>query len=160
MSLSQKIVAALDAQPDVGVLPCDVAVTDRGHRLTLRLTSSGPVGLAFDSLDFATDVRSHWSPEAIKTWGDRLAARVTYLMEPLVVQEQDELGGEVEIRSHAPTVRGDQRSYYQVRLGQPGAAHLSRVTFDESTRRRRPTPCQMTREVLERLVDDLITTIP
>jgi hypothetical protein len=160
MSLSQRIVAALDARPEVGALPCDLTAEDGGHRLTLRLTACGPVGFAFEALDFATDARADWPPEAVKSWGERLAARATYLMEPLVVLEHDEPGGEVELRSHAPTARGDQRAYYQARLSRRGTLHLSRVAFDEATRRRRPTACQMTREALERLTDDIIASIP
>ncbi len=160
MSLSQRIVAALDARPEVGALPCDLTVEEGGHRLTLRLTACGPVGFAFEALDFATGARADWPPEAVRSWGERLAARATYLMEPLVVLEHDDLGGEVELRSHAPTARGDQRAYYRARLGRRGTLHLSRVAFDEATRRRRPTPCQMTREALERLADDIIASIP
>src|SRR5690242_15424488 len=102
MNLSPKIAAALDG-PDAATLPCGVSIEDDAHRLVVHLTASGPVGLAFGSFDFTTTARSEWTPAALKSWGDRIAARVTYLMEPLVVLEQDALAGEVEIRSHAPT---------------------------------------------------------
>jgi hypothetical protein len=159
MNLSPKIAAALDARPDNGAFPCDVTVEDGPDHLTLRLTASGPVGLAFEWLDFATTARTEWSPEELKAWGERIASRVTYLMEPLVVLEHDPIGGEVELRSHAPTARGEQRAYYELRLNQQGKARLSRVAFDATTRRRRPGQCQMTREVLERLADDLVASV-
>ena len=159
MNLSQKIAAALDG-PDGAVLPCDVAIADAAHRLVIHLTASGPVGLAFGALDFTTGAEDDWSPEALKAWGDRLAARVTYLMEPLVVLEQDALAGEVAIRSHVPTSRGESRAFYEIRLSGGGNLHLARVAFDESTRRRRGLDCMMTREVLERLVDDIILCLP
>jgi hypothetical protein len=159
MSLSQKIVAALDARPDNGALPCDVTVEDEPNRLTLHLTALGPVGLACDSLDFATAVRSEWSPDALRAWGDRIAARVTYLMEPLFVHEHDRDGGEVALRSHTPTARGEHRSYYEIRLNRLGELRLSRTTFDDETRRRRPAACQLTRELLERLADDLAASV-
>jgi hypothetical protein len=159
MSLSQKIAAALDARPDNGASPCNVTGEDGPHRLTLALTASGPVGLAFDTLDFATTARSEWSADDLKAWGDRIASRVTYLMEPLVVLEHDQIIGEVELRSHAPTARAERRSYYEIRLNRQGTLHLARVAFDESPRRRRPATCQMTREVLERLTDDLVASV-
>ena len=155
MNLSQKIAAALDG-PDAAVLPCDVAIADTTHRLVIHLTASGPVGLAFGSLDFTTGAEDDWSPEALKAWGDRLAARVTYLMEPLVVLEIDTLAGEADLRSQPPTARGDLRSFYEMRLTKQGTVRLTRVVFDAATRHRRPAPCQMTREVLERLTDDLV----
>ncbi len=159
MNLSQKIAAALDG-PDAAVLPCDVAIEDTAHRLVVHLTASGPVGLAFGSFDFTTTARPGWTPESLKAWGDRIAARVTYLMEPLVVLEQDVLAGAVEIRSHAPTSRGESRAYYEIRIKNGGELHLGRVAFDEATRRRRALDCMMTREVLERLIDDIIACIP
>jgi len=159
MSLSQKIAAALDARPENGALPCRVTVEDEPNRLTLDLTASGPVGMAFDSLDFATQARTEWSSDALRAWADRIAARVTYLMEPLVVFEHDRHGGEVELRSRTPTPRGAQRAYFEVRLNQHGRMSLSRVAFNTETRRRQPAVCQMTREVLERLADDLVQSV-
>jgi hypothetical protein len=159
MSLSQKIAAALDARSELSASPCDVAVEDAPNRLTLRVTASGPIGLAFDLLEFETSVRPEWTPEQLGAWGERLAARITYLMEPLVVLEHDKRGGEVELRSHAPTSRGDRRSYFEIRLNRQGTLRLSRIAYDEVARRRHPASCQMTREVLDRLVDDLVASV-
>lgn len=156
MSLSQKIAAALEARPDNGALPCNVNAEDGAQRLSIHLTASGPVGLAFSTLEFADQSKAEWTPEALRNWGDRLSARLTYLMEPLVVLEQDPLGGEVELRSQAPTSRGGNRSYYEVRLNRRGTLVLSRLAFDEASRRRLPITCQMTREVLDRLTDDIV----
>jgi hypothetical protein len=160
MNLNQKIAVALD---DTGnaALPCDVAIEESGHRLVLHLTASGPVGLAFESFDFTAPAPGRdWTPALAKAWGDRVVARVTYLMEPLVVLEQDALAGAVAIRSHAPTARGESRAYYEIQIGSAGGLHFARVAFDESVRRRRRVDCMMTREVLERLIDDIIVSIP
>jgi hypothetical protein len=159
MTLSQKIAAALEAQPAAGALPCALTVATEAHRLTIQLIAAGPVGLAFDTLEFATLARTDWTPEALRDWGNRIAARLTYLMEPLVVLEHDQLGGEVELRSQPPTARSAQRSYYEARLSRQGTLRLSRVAFDEATRQRRPISCQMTIEVLERLADDLVASV-
>ncbi len=156
MSLSRKLIAALDASPGLDPLPLPIAVEDGGHRVRLDLTASGPVGLAFDVLSFSAPPSPERSTEALRAWADRLSARVTYLMEPLVVVELDPVAGEAELRSHAPTARGEMKSYYEIRLNKSGVLGLSRVVFDEATRRRRPAPCQLTREVLERLTDDLV----
>jgi hypothetical protein len=159
MSLSRKIAAALDARPDNGALPCDVVAEDGPHRLSVHLTANGSVGVAFDALDFAVADRPEWPTDALRGWGDRLAARLNYLMEPLVVLELDPVAGEVELRSQSPTARNGHRSYYEVRLGRQGTLRFARVTFDEGTRRRRPVPCQLTRETLERLADDLVASV-
>jgi hypothetical protein len=160
MTLSPKIAAALDARSEGGAFPCDVSVADGPYRLSLHLTAAGSVGLAFASLDFAVADRPEWTTEALRAWADRLSARLTYLMEPLVVLEVDAAEGEVELRSQSPTVRGGHRAYYEVRLSKQGTLRLGRTVYDETERRRRPTTCQMTREVIERLADDLVASVP
>jgi len=155
MSLSRKIAAALDENTRAYVLPCPVTVEDPPNRLTLNLTALDSVGVAFDSLEFVTTDRQDWSSEALNAWGERLAARVTYLLEPLRVLEIDAGGGEVQIRSQSPTSRADQRGFYEVRLFRQGTLRMERYVFDDATRQRRRTPCQLTREVVERLADDI-----
>jgi hypothetical protein len=158
MSLSRKIAAALDENTRVYVLPCTVAVEDGANRLTLNLTALDTVGVAFDQLEFVTTDRQDWSSEALNGWGQRLAARVTYLLEPLKVLEIDAGGGEVQIRSQAPTARADQRGFYEVRLHKQGILRLERCIFDDAARQRKRTPCQFTKEVLERLADDIVAS--
>jgi hypothetical protein len=159
MNLSQKIAAALEARPESGASPHEVSVEHDANVLTLHVTAAGPVGLAFDSLTFATQARSDWTPESLRAWGDRVAKRLSYLMEPLVVLEQDPIAGEVELRSQSPTGRAGTRSYYEVRLNRHGTLALSRIRFDEATRQRRPVPCEMTCEALDRLAGDLVASV-
>src|SRR4051812_15130015 len=61
MTLSRKIAAAVDACAAGGTLPCDVVAEEGPHRLSLRIRSAGPVGLAFEALDFAVGDRPEWS---------------------------------------------------------------------------------------------------
>jgi hypothetical protein len=155
MSLSQKIAAALDENTRAYVLPCAVTVEDGANRLTMNMTALDTVGVAFDRLEFITTDRQDWSSEALNAWGLRLAGRVTYLLEPLKVLEIDAGGGEVQIRSQSPTTRADQRGFYEVRLYRQGVLRLERYVFDDVTRQRQRTTCQFTKEVLERLADDM-----
>jgi hypothetical protein len=155
MNPSRKIAAALDESTRAYVLPCAVTVEDAPNRFTLNLTALDSVGVAFDNLDFVTTDRQDWSSDALNAWGERLAGRVTYLLEPLKVLEIDARGGEVQIRSKSPSVRADQRGFYEVRLYKQGMLRMERYVVDDATRQRRRTPCQFTREVLERLADDI-----
>ncbi len=155
MSLSKKTAAAFDENTKAYVLPCTVTIEDSPNRLTLYLTALDTVGVAYSSLEFITTSRAEWSSDALREWGERLAGRVTYLMEPLKVLEIDAGGGEVQIRSQSPTPRADQRGYYEVRLSRQGALRMERFALDPDTRHRHPTNCQLTREVLERLADDI-----
>lgn len=155
MSLSRKIVDAVDALPGAGAAEAE----EGANRLALRVDAAGPVGLSFDALTFSTALRPEWSTAELKSWGDRLAARVTYLMEPLVVHEADPVGVEVALRSKAPTPREGRRTFYEMRLDRRGQAHLGRFAFDDEARRRRRVPCQLTQEVLARLADDLVASV-
>ena len=123
--------------------------------MTLNLTALDTVGVAFDSLEFVTTDRTDWSSEALNAWGERLAARVTYLLEPLKVLEIDAGGGEVQMRSQTPTARAEQRGLLRGPALQAGKLRMERYVVDDATRQRRRTPCQLTREVLERLADDI-----
>jgi hypothetical protein len=160
MSLSKKIAAALDENTKVHDPPCTVTVEQGRHRLTVHLSALDSVGLAFSALEFATASRPEWTSEALQQWGQRLAGRVTYLMEPLKVVEIDADGGEVQIRSQTPTTRAERRGYYEVCLFKQGTLRMERYAFEETTRQRRSTTCQLTREVLERLADDLVASVP
>ncbi len=159
MSLSKKIAAALDENTKAYILPCSVTVEEAQSRLVLHLTGLDAVGVAFSSLEFVTTSRPDWSSEALKSWGERLASSITYLMEPLKVVETDAQGGEVQLRSQRPTPRDEHRSYYELRLFRQGSLRMQRYVFDQETRERRQTPCQLTREVLERLADDIAASI-
>ena len=153
--LSQKIAAALEQT----TAPGPFRVEEGTAGLELILSSQGSVGLAFDTLTYRDTQLAGLSNENLKNWAERLASRVTYLMEPLVLVELDPNAGEAELRSQVPTARGDLRSFYEARLNsREGTLKLSRVVFDEATRRRRPAGCLVTIEVLERLTDDLVST--
>ncbi len=155
MNPSKKIAVALDENTRAYDMPCSVTVEDAPNRITLNLTALDSVGVAFDSLEFVTTDRTDWTSTALTAWGERLAARVTYLLEPLKVLEVDSGGGEVQVRSQSPTVRADQRGFYEVRLYKQGLLRMERFVVDDATRERRRASCQLTREVLERLADDI-----
>ncbi len=159
MTLSRKIADAVEthARTAGAKIPGLVTAETEDHRIALRLIGGGPVGVAFGELAFAAiNPDPTLSTAELRGWGDRLAARLTYLMEPLVVLEVDAEAGSAELRSESPTTRGDVRSFYEVRLARDRSLHLGRVSFDAATRQRRPVACQLTGEMLERLTDDLV----
>ncbi len=152
MSLSRKIAAGVEDRLGLDPLPRLVTASEGPHSLNLQLSAAGHVGLAFDDLEFRGA-----DPEGdLLARAGRLAARLNYLMEPLAVVEHDGQAGEVLLRSRNPTRRAGWLAFYEARLNRDGSTRLSRVRFDDQTRRRRPTPCQITAEALERLVDDLV----
>ncbi len=162
MTLSQKIADAVEthARTAGANIPGPIGAETEDHRIALRLIGGGPVGVAFDELTFAAiNPDPSLSGADLRAWGDRLATRLTYLMEPLVVLEVDAEAGSAELRSESPTTRGDVRSFYEVRLARDRSLRLGRVSFDTATRQRRPAACQLTGEMLERLTDDLVASL-
>ena len=162
MTLSQKIADAVEthAQQVSPGVPGTVYASTDAHWIALGDAVGGPVGVAFGDLAFAAvDPDPLLTGPDLRAWGDRLTARLTYLMEPLVVLEVDGIAGSAELRSQVPTARGDVRSFYEVRLGHDQSLRLQRISFDAATRRRQPTPCQLTGEMLTRLADDLVTSL-
>lgn len=142
-----------------GATQTPVAVAEGPHRLTLAVDLATPVAVSCSGLEFATTDRAEWSLDALKSWAARLAARVTYLLEPLDVHEVDAAGRDVLLRSKAPSRRDGSRTYYELRLDARGALQLARFRYDEASRRRHPVPCQLTIETLERLADDLVASV-
>jgi hypothetical protein len=160
MTLSRKIADAVELHPVGSASSGLVTAEADGSRIELSLTASGHVGLAFSSLRYGRIDPLELSIEALRAWGNRLAARLTYLMEPLIVLEVDAEAGVADLKSQTPTARGESRSFYEVSLQRTGALHLRRIAFDSTTRLRKTVDCQMTREVLERLTDDLVASLP
>ena len=163
MTLSRRIADALDDLAATGGATSGSVVAEAPpHRLELTIRTASPIGVEADRLDFKA--RPEDAPDLVlgdlQAWADRLTARVTYLMEPLVLVEADAEGTTVELRSQKPTPRDGHRSYYEVLLDRGGRLRLHRVRVENSDRRRSEAPFQLSREVLERLADDLVATAP
>ena len=157
MSLSIKIADALDKAVGPFVPSLAVSADEGAHHITLDVTVAGPVGFSALGLLFRADGPER-TIDQLKDWADRVAARVTYLMEPLRVVEVDPVGVEVELRSAAPSQRNNVRAFYEIRLRRAGTLQLARVVYDNVSRTRRDEAFQMTREIIERLTDDLVDT--
>ncbi len=91
----------------------------------------------------------------------RAAGRPSDLLDGAAQGHRDRRRQEARSRSGARArPRADQRGYYEIRLFREGSLRMERFALDEATRQRRSTPCQLTREVLERLADDIAASVP
>lgn len=98
----------------------------------------------------------------LKKWAEALCARVTYLLEQLGPLEVDSQGKQVLIRSKSPDKRDSATTFYEVLLQSQGAGvfTLRRYRRDTQAASRQAVDLRTTHEVLEKLADDLIATIP
>lgn len=100
--------------------------------------------------------------ETLKKWGDELCKRISYLLENIGPVEVDPDAGEVLIRSTPPDTRPGRTRYYEVMLHSQSAGNftLRRFQAEKGKPGRKPVDLQTTHEVLDRLVNDLVETIP
>jgi hypothetical protein len=160
MSLSQKIAAELDDFMKTSASPQCVTAEEGPHKLGLDVARATSIGIECTGLNFQVSDREPMPLKDLKAWGDRVAKKVTYLLEPLAMHEADAQSNEVVLRSITPSAKAERRSYYEARLKGSGTFNLDRITFHEQGKKRESVPCQFTNEVVERLVDDLVATSP
>ncbi len=100
--------------------------------------------------------------DVLKKWAEDLCARVTYLMEQLGPLEIDVEGRQVLVRSKSPDKRDDATTFYEILLQSQGAGifTLRRYRRAVGSAPREHVDLRMTLELLEKLIDDLVATIP
>jgi hypothetical protein len=92
----------------------------------------------------------------LDAWAERIAGRVTCLLEPLKVVEIDAPRGEALLRSGTPSQRGEDVFYYEVLLRGTTAAQVGRYRGShQANQRREQIAFPMTHEALARLAADL-----
>jgi hypothetical protein len=100
--------------------------------------------------------------DALKQWAQALSRRITYLLEQLGPLEYDPAAGEVLIRSTTPSQLPSGTQYYEIILssGTAGTFSLRRYRAVKGVAGRDAVDITVTHEVLLKLVDDLVDTIP
>jgi len=100
--------------------------------------------------------------DKLKTWGEDLCRRVTYLLENIGPLELDPDGKQVLIRSNPPNKQDGKTTFYEIVLQSHSGGNftLRRYQADKDTPGHAQIDIQTTHEVLKKLVSDLIATIP
>lgn len=100
--------------------------------------------------------------DTLRKWAQALAGRVTYLLENLGPVEIDTNAGKVLVRSTPPDQQPDGTKYYEVILesNTSGSFSLRRYESIKGAPGRTQVDVQTTHEVLLKLLDDLVDTIP
>lgn len=100
--------------------------------------------------------------DKLKSWGDELCRRITYLLENIGPLEYDENDEQVLIRSTPPDAKGNTVQFYEIILASQtdGNFTLRRYRTDKGSAGRTPVEIVCTHEVLKKLVADLVDSIP
>lgn len=100
--------------------------------------------------------------EVLKKWAQALCGKVTYLLENIGPLEFSPDSGEVLIRSTPPDQQSAATQFYEVILQShsQGNFSLKRYRSEKGKPGRDHVDIQVTHEVLRKLVNDLVDTIP
>ena len=130
-----------------------VAVNDSPRQLTCDVVERNSLAVSFNQLRLATTELASADATKLESIGKALAARLTYLMEPIAPIEIDAGACVVQLRSNPPQRDDDGRSYYELMVRRGGEIALTRYR-KENGGARQQVAATVTREVLVRLVGD------
>lgn len=100
--------------------------------------------------------------DALRRWAEALCNRVTYLLENIGPLEVDPANGRVLVRSTPPDKQDEGTRFYEILLQShsDGNFSLRRYRSEKGKPGRTQVDIQTTHEVLLKLVEDLVATIP
>lgn len=143
--------------------PRHVEVTDSDSRvLGIGFVAVDSMSVAFESLTLHVPELVGHETSILREWADALSQRVTYLLENIGPIEIDENAREVLIRSTPPVKSGSDTQFYEVLLGvrSNGTFQLRRYRSETGQPGRQSVDIQLTHETLQKLVGDLVETVP
>jgi hypothetical protein len=145
-----------------GPAPKTVAVADGDVDLAVDVTAADSMSCSCREIRMRVPALAGAGPDVLKKWAHELCGRVTYLLEQLGPLEIDTQGKQVLIRSKSPDKRDNSTTFYEVLLQSQGAGlfTLRRYRRDDHGAPREHVDLRTTHELLEKLADDLIATIP
>jgi hypothetical protein len=132
----------------------DLTVTAQDGSLTLTADRREELGCLVWELGLQ---RAAPVGETLQSWADRVAQRVSGLLEPLKIVEIDAVRNEGILRSTQPQARDEQVLYNEVRLKGTREAVLRRYEA-QGTDRRKQVAFALTHEAIAKLADDLAAT--
>lgn len=153
MTLKDQLSATLSSSPAGGTAQ-SIDLTDADRTLRLELAGLDRVGCEFTSLAVGTTKLAGATTDRLQQIASALAAKLTYLMEPIAPIEVDQDQCIVQMRSNPPQKNDDGTTYYELLVKAGGELTIGRFTKAPGAARQ-ATTAQVTREVLLRLVGDL-----
>lgn len=162
MSLStdlQRELTALVGTPTPG----PITVTDAaGLTLTVETSAIDSMSCSFSGVTLFVPSLQQAAFDVLKQWARALSQRITYLLENIGPLEFDPDAGEVLIRSTPPSQISSGTQYFEIILSShsSGSFSLRRYASVKGQPGRQAVDITVTHEVLLKLTDDLLETIP
>lgn len=133
-----------------------------GLSLQIDFLAVDTIGCSFEQLTLDVPSMQGAAFDLLKQWAQDLTSRITYLLEKIGPLEFDPDAGQVLIRSTPPDQLPDGTQYYEILLQSQtgGRVTLRRYLSVKGQSGRQSAPMTVTQEVLLKLADDLVATIP
>ena len=136
-------------------LPGPSRLADPKCVVELDLVDADGIAAALNFVRAEPQVPARLSAPELRSRAERLAGKLTYLLEPLRLVELDAGGDVAQVRSHPPRKTDDAKSYYELIANAAGGLDLRRYAKTAGTQPRQQATMHLTREALALLVSDL-----
>ncbi|MCL6507410.1 MAG: hypothetical protein K6T59_10305 [Bryobacteraceae bacterium] len=153
MSLKQQVQQTLQSWPPFTGAARLLAAQEGGITLQCRITALDRLACAFESFEMHHPALVGASLEGLKQAAERLAARLSYLLEPIRILEADAEQCVVQLRSSPPEREAEAAAYYELLLNANGTLSLTRY-IKQPDAPRQAVPAHVTHEVLLKLTAD------
>jgi hypothetical protein len=138
----------------------DLKVENDQCAITGQVSAADNLSCSLGQLRLTPRAERRLTAEELEAWGTRVAKRVRYMLEAIETVELDRPHGRLLLRSTPPEKKADGSVYYyELQLNATGMLAFERRRFDPKSRARAAEPMHCTRELLEKLVDDLAASV-
>lgn len=163
MSLRDQVEVELRQLSQSKAVPAVVQATDpSGIAIRIDISAIDSMSVEFMELSLFVPQLQNSAFDVLKQWATDLSQKITYLLESIGPLEFDPTAGQVLIRSTPPGQLSNGTQYFEIMLSSSGNGTftLRRYRSVKGTPGRDQVPMQLTIEVLLKLIDDLVDTIP
>ena len=164
MSLSQKVADELQQLAGFsGPAPKTVSLAGPdGIDVAVDFTAVDSMSCSFREVRLRVPSLVGAGFDVLKQWGESLCRRVTYLLENIGPLELDPDNEQVLIRSNPPDQQDNGSRFYEILLQSHANGNFSLRRFESEKGRpgRTQVDIRTTHEVLQKLLDDLVETVP
>jgi hypothetical protein len=143
--------------------PTTVTIAEPGGlSMQVEFTAVDTMSCSFAEIQLFVPSLQNATFDILKKWAEQLSQRITYLLENIGPLEYDPAAGEVLIRSTPPSQLSNGTQYFEIILSSKssGTFSLKRYRSTKGQPGRDAVEITVTHEVLLKLTNDLIDTIP
>lgn len=142
--------------------PTTVTLAAKGKiEIQIDFMSVDSMSCSFQEIRVNVPALAQSTFDKLKEWGQKLCQRITYLLENIGPLEYDKDAGQVLIRSTPPDQSQAGTQFYEIILSSHSNGNFSLKRYmSQPGQGRTQVDLQVTHEVLRKLVEDLVDTVP